>query len=41
MAKKGVKQLGAMTNAERGVNVTVIAAINAGGGFIPPMLFQG
>lgn len=38
MAKKGVKQLGCMTNAERGSNITMIAAINAGGGFIPPML---
>ncbi|XP_054259709.1 uncharacterized protein LOC128984415 [Macrosteles quadrilineatus] len=27
-----------MTNTERGTNVTVIAAINAGGGYIPPMI---
>lgn len=38
MAKKGFEQLGSMTNAERGSNNTMIAAINASGGFIPPML---
>lgn len=27
-----------MTSGERGTNVTMIAEINAGGGFIPPML---
>lgn len=38
LAKRGAKQVGAMTSAERGTNVTMIAAVNAGGGFIPPML---
>jgi len=35
LASKGLKQVGSMTNAER---VTMIAAVNAGGGFMPPML---
>lgn len=38
LATKGLKQVGSMTSGERGTNVTMIAAINAGGGFIPPML---
>lgn len=38
LAKKGVKQVGGMTSGERGTNVTMIGAINAGGGFMPPML---
>lgn len=38
LAPLGVKQVGSMTSAERGTTVTMIAAINAGGGFIPPML---
>ena len=36
-APKNVKQIGAMTSAERGVNVTVIAGINAVGNAIPPL----
>ncbi|GBP23687.1 hypothetical protein EVAR_80304_1 [Eumeta japonica] len=38
LAPKGVKQIGAMMSGEKGNTVTMIAAINAGGGFIPPML---
>nr|CAI5825039.1 unnamed protein product [Callosobruchus analis] len=38
LAPAGVKQVGSMTSAERGNTVTMIAASNAGGGFIPPML---
>lgn len=38
LAPTGVKQVGSMTSAERGNTVTMIAACNAGGGFIPPML---
>ena len=36
-AKRGVKQVGAMTSGERGINVTMIAAVNAIGKSIPPM----
>lgn len=32
------KQVGAMRNSARETNFTMIDAINAGGGFIPPML---
>ncbi|XP_047134205.1 uncharacterized protein LOC105850413 isoform X1 [Hydra vulgaris] len=38
LAPLGMKQVGSMTSTERGTTVTMIAAINAGGGFIPPML---
>ncbi|XP_054259693.1 uncharacterized protein LOC128984400 [Macrosteles quadrilineatus] len=38
LAKKGLKQVGGMTNAERDTNITMIAAVNAGGEFMPPML---
>lgn len=38
LAPLGEKQVGSMTSAERGTTVTMIAAINAGGGFVPPML---
>ena len=38
LAKKGQKQVGQMTSAERGNNVTMISAVNAGGGYMPPML---
>lgn len=34
LATKGVKQVGAMTSGEKGNTVTMIAAINAGGGLI-------
>lgn len=36
-ASKGKKQVGAMTSAERGRNVTVVCATNACGHYIPPM----
>lgn len=38
LARKGRKQVGQMTSAERGSNVTMISAVNAGGGYMPPML---
>lgn len=38
IALKGVKQLGSMTSGERGINVTMIAAVNAIGNHVPPML---
>ena len=36
LALKGKKQVGAMTSAERGKNVTVVCATNACGHFLPP-----
>lgn len=38
LATKGVKQVGGMMSGEKGNTVTMIAAINAGGGIIPPIL---
>ena len=38
VAPKGLKQVGSITSAERGTNVTMIAAINALGNHIPPLL---
>lgn len=38
LASKDVKQVGWMTSEERGNAVTMIVAVNAGGGVIPPML---
>ncbi|XP_072949708.1 uncharacterized protein mod(mdg4) isoform X1 [Epargyreus clarus] len=38
LAPLGPKEVGPMTNTERGTRVTMIAAVNAGGRFIPPML---
>ncbi|XP_074035220.1 uncharacterized protein [Leptinotarsa decemlineata] len=38
VAAKGVKQVGSMTSGERGVNITMIAGINAVGNHVPPML---
>lgn len=37
IAKKGKRQIGAMTSAERGSLVTVINCMSAGGNFIPPL----
>ncbi|KAJ8941867.1 hypothetical protein NQ314_010261 [Rhamnusium bicolor] len=37
LAPKGVKQIGGMTSAERGVLVTVICCINAAGNTVPPL----
>lgn len=38
VTKKGVKQVGSVTSAEKGEQVTVAAAISAQGTFIPPMI---
>jgi hypothetical protein len=38
IAPKGVKQIGSATSAERGSLVTMIAAVNAVGNSLPPML---
>ncbi|XP_041453264.1 uncharacterized protein LOC121406317 [Lytechinus variegatus] len=38
IAQKGVKQVGAVTSAERGTLVTVCFAVSASGNSIPPML---
>lgn len=38
ISSKGVKQVGQMTSGERGQNITLIAAINALGNAIPPMM---
>ncbi|KAJ8946299.1 hypothetical protein NQ314_008925 [Rhamnusium bicolor] len=37
LAPKGVKQIGGMTSAERGVLVTMICCINAAGNTVPPL----
>lgn len=37
IAKKGTRQVGGLTSAERGQLVTVACAVNAIGNFIPPM----
>ena len=37
VAKKGIKQVGALISAERGQLVTVICGVNALGNYIPPM----
>lgn len=38
VAEKGVKQIGRITSAERGKNITMIGTISASGTFIPPFL---
>jgi hypothetical protein len=38
LAPGGIKQLGSMTSGERGQSITMIAAINAAGNHLPPML---
>lgn len=38
IAPKGIKQVGSMTSSERGVNVTMIACVNAAGNHVPPIL---
>jgi hypothetical protein len=38
LCAKGTKQVGSVTSGERGINVTMIAAINAMGNHVPPML---
>lgn len=37
LAAKGQKRVGSMTSWERGRNITVVCAMSAAGGFIPPM----
>lgn len=38
IAEKTARQVGQVKSAERGLLTTMIAAVNAGGGFIPPMM---
>lgn len=38
LAQKGQKQIGSLTSGERGMNITMIAAVNGVGNHIPPML---
>src|SRR6218665_2253770 len=38
IAKKGPKQVGKITSADRGKTVTVICAVNAAGTFVPPLM---
>lgn len=38
IAAKGIKQVGSITSAERGVNVTMICCISAIGNCVPPLL---
>lgn len=38
IAKTGRKQVGCITSAERGTNVTVVCCMSAGGSYIPPVL---
>ncbi|KAJ8912432.1 hypothetical protein NQ315_006098 [Exocentrus adspersus] len=38
LAKKGQKQIGSLISGEHGVNITMIAAVNAVGNHVPPML---
>ncbi|KAK6191085.1 hypothetical protein SNE40_002832 [Patella caerulea] len=37
MAEKGIRQVGKVTSAERGELVTFICAMNAAGGYLPPL----
>lgn len=38
LAPKGMKQIGTVTSGERGLNITMISAVNAVGNHVPPML---
>ncbi|XP_046659128.1 jerky protein homolog-like isoform X1 [Homalodisca vitripennis] len=38
VAGKGVKQVGSVTSGERGLNTTIICAVNAIGNAVPPMM---
>lgn len=38
IAERSARQVGQVTSAERGTLTTMIAAVNAAGGFIPPMM---
>ena len=35
-SQKGKKQVGCISSAERGINVTVVCAVNAAGSYVPP-----
>lgn len=37
LAPKNIKQLGSLTSAERGINITMVACVNAIGNSIPPL----
>lgn len=36
LARKGQKQVGKLTSAERGQNITVVCAMSASGSYVPP-----
>lgn len=36
LASQGQKQVGGVTSWERGKNITVVSAMNASGGYVPP-----
>lgn len=36
LAQRGKRQVGSLTSAERGKNVTVVCAVNALGNYVPP-----
>lgn len=38
LARKGKKQVGTLTSAERGIHVTAVCCCNSVGQFIPPAL---
>lgn len=38
LARKGKQQVGSVTSGERGVNTTMVCAVNAAGLYIPPMI---
>lgn len=38
IVRRGKKQIGAMTSAERGYLITVVACMSAAGIFVPPMI---
>lgn len=38
VAKKGKKQVGSLTSAERGSLVTIVACVSAGGTYVPPLI---
>lgn len=37
-AKKGKRQVGAITSAERSIHATIVACINSGGSYVPPAI---
>jgi hypothetical protein len=38
IARKGQRQLGRFTSAERGQNATAVLCMSVGGNFVPPMI---